>query len=387
MQSSAHEAIFRWGAAPQSVAVADLNGDGRPDIVAANNSSANVSVLLNTTPPGAASPSFSAKTDFGVASGLTAVALGDLNGDGRPDIVVASQSTAAVSVLLNTTPPGAAAPSFSATTDLGGEDSLGVALADLNGDGRPDIVATHFATNSVSVLLNTTPPGAAAPTFSTSTAFAVGSLPQSVALADLNGDGRPDMVVASQNANAVSVLLNTTPPGATSPSFSANTSFGVGQSPFGVALADLNGDGRLDVVTANRDSGDASVRLNTTPPGPGTPSFAATVGFPAGANSVGVALADLNGDGKPDVVVANVLSSFVSTFLNITATGALTPSFSARTEVSLASGSTSVALPDVNGDGKPDIVATRLFAGQCECAAEHVPARDRRVQYNRRLGR
>src|SRR5439155_655311 len=152
------------GAGPFSVALADLNGDGRPDIVAANQSSNSVSVLLNATAPGATPPTFSPRTDLTVASSPFSVALADLNGDGRPDIVAANQSSNNVSVLLNATAPGAATPSSSATLDLAvGAGPFSVALADLNGDGRPDIVTANQSSNVVSVLLNTTAPGASPP--------------------------------------------------------------------------------------------------------------------------------------------------------------------------------------------------------------------------------
>src|SRR6185369_7655530 len=99
-------------------------------------------------------------------------------------------------------------------------------------------------------------------TFSGPTNFGVGSSPLSVAVADVNGDGRPDLLVANFSDNNVSVLLNTTAPGASPPTFSGPTNFGAGSGPVSVAMADVNGDGRPDLLVANLTSDNVSVLLN-----------------------------------------------------------------------------------------------------------------------------
>src|SRR5262249_56821286 len=91
---------------------------------------------------------------------------------------------------------------------------------------------------AVYVLLNTTPTGATAPSFAPAQAFATGSFPLSVAVGDVNGDGKPDLVVANFNSNTVSVLLNTTPTGATTPSFAPQRTFATGTGPYSVAVGD-----------------------------------------------------------------------------------------------------------------------------------------------------
>ncbi len=168
-------------------------------------------------------------------------------------------------MLLNTTAPGATTPSFAAQqTFATGSEPLSVAVADLTGDGRPDLIVANYSSNTVSVLLNTTAPGATTPSFAAQQTFATGNKPESVAAADVNGDGRPDLIVANGAASTVSVLLNTTAPGASTPSFAAQQTFATGSDPASVAVADLTGDGRPDLIVANEVSNTVSVLLNTT---------------------------------------------------------------------------------------------------------------------------
>src|SRR5277367_1629671 len=210
--SFATQQPFATGSMPVSVTVADINGDGKPDLIVANINSNTVSVLLNTTAPGASTPSFATQQPFATGSEPDSVTVADINGDGKPDLIVANQGGNTVSVLLNTTAPGATTPSFATQqTFATGSVPFSVTAADVNGDGKPDLIVANAVSNTVSVLLNTTAPGASTPSFATQQPFATGSAPFSVTAADINGDGKPDLIVANQNDDTVSVLLNTRP--------------------------------------------------------------------------------------------------------------------------------------------------------------------------------
>src|SRR5262249_22953756 len=157
----------------------------------------NVSVLVNTTLPGASSPGFASHVDFSTGTGPDAVAIGDLNNDGKADMAVANGSAGTISVLLSTTVPGAATPTFGGKQDFAaGTLPSALALGDVNGDGRLDVAVANANDNTVSVLLNTIAPGATTASFGAKQDFQTGTKPQSILFKDLNGDGKADLVVA-----------------------------------------------------------------------------------------------------------------------------------------------------------------------------------------------
>ena len=350
---------FAVGNMPSSVAVGDFNGDGKPDLAVVNFNSGTVSVLLNTTAMGATTPTFAAQQTFAVGNHPIAVAVGDFNGDGKPDLAVINGSDATVSVLLNTTAMGATTPTFAAQqTFATGMNPDALAVGDFNGDGKPDLVVANSGTNTVSVLLNTTAMGATTPTFATQQTFATGTGPAALAVGDFNGDGKPDLAVANAGGNTVSVLLNTTAMGATTPTFAAQQTFAVGAAPAALAVGDFNGDGKPDLAVANGGDATVSVLLNTTAMGATTPTFAAQQTFATGTGPAALAVGDFNGDGKPDLAVVNQTAGTVSVLLNTTAMGATTPAFAAQQTFAAGTSPDALAIGDFNGDNQLDLAVT-----------------------------
>ena len=253
---------YATGDLPDSVAIGDLNGDGKPDLATANNGEDSVSVLLNR-----GDGSFEAKRDYPTGDHPYSIAIGDLNGDGKPDLITANiegGEGGSVSVLLNrgdgtlqTKRDYAAAGGSVAIGDLNGDGkpdlvTAGVSgLRDLNGDGKPDLVIT-----SASVRLNR-----GDGTFRTRRDYAAGG--DSVAIGDLNSDGKLDLATANgaDDENSVSVLMNRG-----DGTFQAKRDYATVAGPRSVAIGDLNGDGKPDLATANFGDGGAdtiSVLINT----------------------------------------------------------------------------------------------------------------------------
>jgi hypothetical protein len=325
---------------PQSVTAADVNGDGIPDLIATT-TLGQVSVLL-----GNGDGSFQDPRNFSAGFSTIAPVVADLNGDGRPDLVLLYTpaitlpgfpvSNGRVLVFL-----GNGDGTFQQQPDLpAGAEPAAVAVADVNGDGVPDLVVANAGDGTVGVFL-----GHGDGTFGAQQLFPAGISPGSVAVADVNGDGIPDLVVAdagggTEGAGTVSVLL-----GKGDGSFGPPQSLPVGQFPTSVVVADVNDDGKPDIVLANRDSDTVGVLL-----GNGDGTFQPQQTFPVGASPRSVAAADVNGDGVPDLVVAAYNAGAVSVLL-----GNGDGTFQPRTDIPVGGRLLGLALADLNGDGVPDL--------------------------------
>ena len=281
----------------------------------------NFTPTYNPTKTSITTTDFASDVDFTTGDTPISVAIGDIDGDGKPDLVVINAGK--VSVLRNTSNSGLiAAGSFSKKVDFPtGESPYSLALGDLNGDGKPDLAVVNrsYMSGSVSVLRNTATSGFIdANSFADKVDFGVGSLPNSVAIGDLDGDGKPDLVVTNYNSNSISVLRNTANSGfINTSSFASKVDFTTGNSPGSVDIGDLDGDNKPDLAVVNYSSNSISVLRNTATSGIiTTNSFASKVDFTTGNNPNSVAIGDLDGDGKPDLAVANGGSSSVSVLRN-----------------------------------------------------------------------
>ena len=357
--SLAPKEIFTTETTSFHVAVGDLDGDGKPDLAVTNNTTNSVSVLRNTSSAGTINgSSFATQVPFTTGADPIGVAIGDLDGDGKPDIATANNSANTVGVFRNTSTSGTI--SFAAEVPFTGAGSLiDVAIGDLDGDGKPDLAATSSSTDKVSVFRNTAVSGAiTTDSFSPREDFDTGTTPKLLAIGDIDGDGKPDLIVSDSGAlDRVSVLRNTATPGLIDApsSFAATADFVTGADPNGVAIGDLDGDGKLDIAITNQTDNTVSIFRNTSVSG--SISLAAKIDSSTGTTPIGVAIGDMDGDGRPDVVVSNDGGS-VSIFRNTSTSGSI--SLAGEVNVSLAATARDVAVADLDGDGIPDLAIPNI---------------------------
>ena len=347
---------------PASIAIGDLDRDGKPDLAVTNFSGNSVSVFRNTSISGSiTNSSFAAKVDFATGNYACDVMIGDLDGDGQPDLAITNGNSNTVSVFRNTGTSGSiTSSSFATKVDFAtGNAPNRIVIGDLDGDGKPDLALTNDVSNTISVFRNTSTSGSiTGSAFATKVDFATGSTPYGIAIADLDGNGKPDLAAVSNGSNIVSVFRNTSVSGSiTSTSFASKMDFATGSAPAGIAVGDLDGDSKPDLVVTNTGSNTVSVFQNTSTSGSIT--FAARVDFTTDNHPDGIAISDLDGDGKVDLAVTNQNSNTISVFRNMSVSGTITSSsFATKMGFAIGNQSWTIAIGDLDGDGKPDLSAS-----------------------------
>jgi len=352
---------------PQSVVVADLNGDHKPDLAVANEGSNSISIFL-----GNGDGTFTTGTTLSTGNQPDCVLAADVNGDGKVDLIVSNYTDHTVSVFLGrgdgtfrsnvrtTVIPGSLGQNSGLT-----HSAEPIALADVDGDGKLDLVTANGLSATFSVFLgngdgtfggigkqfDTAIAGNQANAFSitvgdvntsagldvviadpsnsdvqvfqgngdgtfkpTPTVIVAGVYPSSVYLADLSGDGKLDLVATNKYSQGVTVFA-----GNGDGTFGAGSFYSTDKFPFSAAIADVNGDGNLDIITANSGKqGTASaVRADVSIlPGNGDGTFGPAQNFSAQNYVTSVAVGDFNGDGDPDIVTANAHAYSASVLIN-----------------------------------------------------------------------
>jgi hypothetical protein len=350
--------------AAESVAIGDLNGDAKQDVVASHgtdfppdlSSLRAVSVFLNRGDGRLRPPHVFQTGKEGDELGAWSVALGDLDGDGKADLVTANPGGKSVSVLVNT---GTGAFDPAVNYSLGREPS-DVAIADFDGDGKPDIATAN--PNTVSVLLNK-----GDGTFRDRLEYPAGRSTWAFAVGDLNGDGTPDLATANNSVRTISVLINRG-----DGSFPTKVDYRTPPGPRTIAIGDLDGDRRLDLVTANgstdptgRDEWieSVSVFLNK-----GNGALRPRHDYKPRLDDERVAynavrIGDVNEDRKPDIVTANGKDEAISVLVNKgkgTFSGRFDYGYGSDEDVGF--GAEAVALGDLNNDRRLDVVVPRWLS-------------------------
>ncbi len=278
---------------PMAMSTADLDGDGKLDLVVTSPTFNVFHTLRNTSTPG--SVSFEAPLTFASGSTPRAIATGDIDGDGKIDVITSNEGSNTFSVFRNTSTGSTI--SFDTKVDyVVGASPEGVAVGDLNNDGKPDIAVTGKDVDNLLMYQNNSTPGTIS--MGNQVPLATGDYPWGVAIGDINGDGLKDLVVTNLGPNTISVFKNTS---SGTLSFEPGTSFATYFSPRLLDIGDLDADGKLDVAAGTSSSSNfVSVLRNTSTTS--TISFQDFVTYPAGSGASSALIADLNQDGLSDIV-------------------------------------------------------------------------------------
>lgn len=331
----------------------DFDNDGRTDIATANEGSNSISILANTTAlPGLSSISFN-RIPFLIGARSVHAQCGDLNGDGKPDLVVSEGGANGERLFLfrnTSTAAGVFAFSIEAIT-LTGKKVKRTDITDLDNDGKPELIVTNQTGNNITVLINQ----------STTAAIAFGASPVTVtvpdaastdglSVQDLDADGLPELVTAqflTQTSN-IFILRNRSVPG--NISFVYDQTLALSGTVVNLKTGDLDGDGRPEIAATQLiGSGTVSVFKNLSS---GSIAFASPVVFATDVRPWGLDFGDLDGDGLTDIVVASLEKS-ISILNNESTSSALGFATLIHPTTYI---NRHVLMGDVDGDAKPDIV-------------------------------
>ncbi len=355
------------GSGVHRTAIADLDGDGWPDLAVANVYAHTVSLFRNLgqgQPLGAAT--FGARVDFPTIGGSTDNPYGfiaaDVDADGKLDLVFTDRVNNRIGIYRNIASPGTLTTS-SFTTPFyynTGSDPRYVRVADLDRDGRPDIVTCNVGDGTISILRNTGSAGALdANTFASRFDLVANSGAYDVAIADFDGDTRLDLAVVNQNSFTISLFRNISTPGVlNSASFAPRVNLPANAGAT-IAAGDLDGDGRPDLISGGNNTAISVYRNLGSTNGFSAGSFAGNVDYFNPGWVHNVVFGDINGDGKVEVVVVGELGSYLRVYQNLSTSGNIT--LAPGVDYATGWNAWGVSVGDLDLDSRSDIVFANAY--------------------------
>jgi hypothetical protein len=342
---------------PYGIATADFNGDGKVDIATSNSSSNSISVFSNNSSGMINSSSLG--SPISLTTGLTPQEIfsDDIDKDGKMDLLTANYGGNSISILRNTSIMNGTI-SFASKVDYAvGNNSSCLFLEDLNGDGNKEIVNSNFGSNTISIHQNISTPGTIllqTPRIDIAVSGTNASSARELTIEDVDGDAKRDIIVVYYNGY-VAVFRNTS--SITAISFAPSVNLTGINLNAGISVADIDLDGKKDITVSSYLTGVVLVYKNNCTLG--SISFSSFVSYSVGVNPQGNKLIDLDGDNKPEMIVSNRGTNNISIFRNFATQSVINTSTMAN-RVNFSAGTMPIfaQFADIDGDGKPEMITS-----------------------------
>lgn len=345
------------GAGLFDLCLCDFDGDDKSDVATSNEVATDIGIYKNNSNASGSGPiSLSGRQSLslGVATPTKNINCGDIDGDGKPDLVVSGDGSygQTIFILKNMSPtPGIILFDPPIMKTVGSNGAARIAIRDLNGDGKPDLVVTNRSSNQISIFPNTSTVGNISFGAVRNITVTGAAHTNGLATEDLDNDGLPEIIVNTSQQHNIYILKNqsttasiafqTAPISLVAPSGSVN-----------LAVGDLDNDGKPDIAVTNVLNAKVYLYRNTTNT---TISFADIVETPVDITPWGITLGDADGDGLTDIIVGFSQSKFINVLENKSTAGAF--SFT-KHSIATTEKTRNVKIGDLNGDGKPDFAFT-----------------------------
>lgn len=346
---------------PSGIKATDLDNDNKKDIIVGNVGNGTISIFRNITTGD--SITLAPKIDFASSNPVNFIATADLDGDGKTDVLASSNSGTSFSIFRNTT---SAVGTITFATRINISTITGpynFDIADVDGDLKPDLICINYNSGSFSIFRNTSTIGSIS--FAVRIDITCGGFPSSIVAYDMDGDNKNDIAVTLYTTSLVAIYRNTTSI-IGSPTFSFVTNISTGSYPHFIQSGDIDNDGKRDLVTGNFFGNNISVIKNTSSI-INSISFQTAQNFSSGSgasNCQGISITDFDNDNKLDIGVCNYGSNNITVFKNISTVGFInSSSLAAQVNFAANTNPTFLFASDLNADSKPDIIVSNYASG------------------------